>query len=83
MEQSVEVAGGPSQLVHGRSALVAESQLAPAPPSAEEQGFRPVSYRVVAAGGAAGLASGESQVHAVSGAETWIHCARGTAPQRP
>jgi hypothetical protein len=25
----------------------------------------------------------ESQVHAVSGAETWIHCARGAAPQRP
>jgi hypothetical protein len=42
-----------------RAAGLARSEQAPAPPSAEEQGFRPVTYGAVAAGDAAGLASGE------------------------
>src|ERR1700757_1093870 len=42
--------------------VLARIEQAPAPPPAEEQGFRPVTYGAVAAGEAAGLASGDEQV---------------------
>ena len=51
-----------------RLSISAGSQLASAPASAEEQGFRPITYGAVTADGPAGLACGE------------LHDSRGSTP---
>jgi hypothetical protein len=59
-----------------RAVGLARIEQAPAPPSAEEQGFRPVTYGAVAAGDAVGLASGEWEGAVDHGQDT---CIRGIA----
>jgi hypothetical protein len=55
----------------GRRSAFAGIELTPAPPSAGEQGFRPITYGAVDAGEAASLASGEMRVFSDRSRETF------------